>query len=464
MLDGEAGSALSGGALRQRGSSQQDSEMHQQQQQPSKQLHQQLHLQQHHALSESTVSMALQMAPPLAVAGLGMSLAGLVLDELQRWPEFVRHPELLVMVPAIIGLKGNLEMTLASRLSTQAHLGTFNETSRLRSLVWGNLVLTQLQAVLVGFLAALVAILLNSTGGGGGAPHGSSSALERGLFLLATSTATASLASLLLGLVVSAVIVASERCRLNPDNLATPIAASLGDFASLLALAWLARQLDGSGMWPMSCLLAGYACLLPVLAAAAARNPFAQAALRQSWLPVLAAMLASSLGGLVFRRCASRLPLLALFQPVINGIGGNIAAIQASRLSTCAHRLPDESTADLPPACQQLFCGAAGGSRATRLLLGLVVPCHLLAICCVLALAPDGAFSISAAFLACYLAACLLQVAILLWLANWVVYWIWSFGHDPDSASIPYLTGVGDFLGAVLLAAAFTALTAWQRL
>jgi cation transporter-like permease len=31
--------------------------------------------------------------------------------------------EILIMVPALLGLKGNLEMTLASRLSTAANMG-----------------------------------------------------------------------------------------------------------------------------------------------------------------------------------------------------------------------------------------------------------------------------------------------------------------------------------------------------
>ena len=46
----------------------------------------------------------------------------------------------MVMVPALLGLKGNLEMTLASRLSTAANLGRLDA-----SMVMGNLVLVQCQ-------------------------------------------------------------------------------------------------------------------------------------------------------------------------------------------------------------------------------------------------------------------------------------------------------------------------------
>ncbi|VFV26051.1 solute carrier family 41 member [Lynx pardinus] len=37
---------------------------------------------------------------------------------LQHWPVFVEVKDLLTLVPPLVGLKGNLEMTLASRLST----------------------------------------------------------------------------------------------------------------------------------------------------------------------------------------------------------------------------------------------------------------------------------------------------------------------------------------------------------
>lgn len=49
--------------------------------------------------------------------------AGLVLDRVQHWEVFSKISEIFILVPALLGLKGNLEMTLASRLSTQANLG-----------------------------------------------------------------------------------------------------------------------------------------------------------------------------------------------------------------------------------------------------------------------------------------------------------------------------------------------------
>jgi len=46
-------------------------------------------------------------------------------------------------------------------------------------------------------------------------------------------------------------------------------------------------------------------------------------------------------------------------------------------------------------------------------------------------------------------------VAVLLYTANWLVHLLWQRGSDPDNASIPYLTAIGDLLGTVLLALSF---------
>ena len=61
----------------------------------------------------------------LFIAGIGMVLAGLLFDRVQHYPVFQDIHELFILVPPLLGLKGNLEMTLASRLSTAVRIFSF---------------------------------------------------------------------------------------------------------------------------------------------------------------------------------------------------------------------------------------------------------------------------------------------------------------------------------------------------
>jgi len=45
-----------------------------------------------------------------------------------------------------------------------------------------------------------------------------------------------------------------------------------------------------------------------------------------------------SIGGLILDFTVSNFKGIAVFQPVINGVGGNLVAVQASRISTSLHR------------------------------------------------------------------------------------------------------------------------------
>ena len=113
----------------------------------------------------------------------------------------------------------------------------------------------QVQGIVVGGLASMLAMLMAWAGDLDRAEAG------RGLVLAASSVITASLASFLLGLVMVAVIgmmmvivmmimmvspvaALSRRWQVNPDNVATPIAAALGDLVTLSLLAAVASLLS----------------------------------------------------------------------------------------------------------------------------------------------------------------------------------------------------------------------------
>ncbi|XP_057671129.1 solute carrier family 41 member 1-like isoform X1 [Diorhabda carinulata] len=411
-------------------------------------------------IQETYLSIAIQVFIPFLIAGFGMVFAGLVLDKIQHWPVFEEITELVILIPALLGLKGNLEMTLASRLSTQANLGHMDTAKQKLNIIVGNLTLIQCQAIVVGFLGALVAVVM-------GGIKSNEVELDHVYLLCASSLVTVSIASFVLGLITAGVIVLSRYCHINPDNVATPIAASLGDITSLTLLSWVATLLYesiGTQDWLAPVIIAAYILAIPLWVWIAKRNLQTRDVLYNGWTPVMGAMMISSIGGLILDFMVSRFESIAVFQPVINGVGGNLVAVQASRISTALHKqaelgiLASDNNLDedavifiSPLTC---FCGKGTHSRTTRVLMAMVIPGHLIFIYTIDYI-KNGDTSLSSWFVMVYLCAAIMQVATLLYIAYIMIHWMWRRKIDPDNSAIPYLTSTGDLLGISLLAIAF---------
>merc|ERR1711972_1030387 len=137
-----------------------------------------------------------------------------------------------------------------------------------------------------------------------------------------------------------AIVVLARRRGVNPDNVASPIAGMLGDFCTLGILSIVAHCFYVTREeyeWVQWAVMAGYALLAIVFGRSAFRNSATSKVLVEGWTPVVASMLLSSLGGLILKFAIQRYHLLAPFAPVMNGAGGNLAAVQACRLSTDLH-------------------------------------------------------------------------------------------------------------------------------
>uniref|UniRef100_A0A8C6WWA9 Solute carrier family 41 member n=1 Tax=Neogobius melanostomus TaxID=47308 RepID=A0A8C6WWA9_9GOBI len=395
---------------------------------------------------ESVCAMVMQILVPFLLAGLGTVSAGMLLELVQTWDVFLEITE-------------NLEMTLASRLSTAVNAGKIVLPSEKWMLITGNLALKQLQATVLGLLASLMASLLGWMAEG-------NMPLNHIVLIASASVSTAFIASLLQGLIMVGVIIGSKRLGLNPDNVATPMAASFGDLITLSLLAcfsqWFYTFMD---LYPYVLFLVDFliVCLIPVWVTICSKHPATSILLRTGWEPIITAMVISSIGGLILDKAVAdpNLAGIIVYAPVINGIGGNLVSIQSSRISTGLHvkyppgEVPEDRTGCYSPC--RAFLGSGSNHRSAQVLLFLVIPGQLIFLFTIHVM-KGGHTLPSPLFTFLFLSSSIIQVFLLLCIAEYMVHCLWRRQKDPDSYSIPYLTALADLLGTGLLTLIFVIL------
>ncbi|XP_075752601.1 solute carrier family 41 member 3 isoform X8 [Rhipicephalus microplus] len=350
------------------------------------------------------------------------------------WPVYSAYRELFVLIPPLLGLNGNLEMTLVARMSTQC------------------------QSTVVALVACGLALAK------GFARHGGTITPLYACMLCACGLTSANVASMVLGAFMTTVVLVARRCGLNPDNVAAPIAASLGDLTTLTLLSTVSSRLlvwkDSPLMTPGVVALS--VLLLPMWFFLAFKHENTRSVLKVGWPPILAAVMVSSFGGYILDFSVIRFEGIALHLSAVNAVGGNLAAIYCCRLSTFLSRRvemgvlpPEDATRCANPLV--LFAGSSEVGRVARILLLVVIPGQLIFLTAT-DLLRYGSFNVTPLFGFLYVLVALVQVAILLLLSRSLVYWLWWWRVDPDNAAIPFITAAGDFTGTGLLTVAFFAL------
>ncbi|BFG01222.1 solute carrier family 41 member 3 [Drosophila madeirensis] len=403
---------------------------------------------------EKWSTILLQVSIPFFLAGIGTIGAGIVLGKVEKWYVFKNVSELFILVPALLGLKGNLDMCLASRLSTQVNLGNMTSRQDVVRMIVGNIALVQVQATVASFLVAMFAVSV-------GAAMTGEFYFENVMLLTASAMFTATSSCFVLDFVLVAVILFSQKYHLNPDNLATPLAASIGDVVSISLLSFIASLLYENiktHLWITFIVITCYLVLLPMWVLIVLRNEYTRPVLKSGWVPVLSALCISGLGGLVLDAAVEVFDGFVVFQPIINGIGGNLVSVQASKISTMLHQ--SSIIGIIPPHTKiwewpwkALFKGVPYAKTA-RILIAMSIPGNVLFI-----FAADyinmHTSTVSWVFMLSYLLASFIQVTLLLYIAHIIVHAMWKWKIDPDNSAIPYLTALGDLLGSSLLAVAW---------
>ena len=168
------------------------------------------------------------------VCTIGGVFAGIILVRMVDEIEMI--PGLIVLVPAILDMRGNISCTLGSRLGSAIHLGLISKIERNPELinnVAGSLTLSLIMSVVLGILAHLFTIALGMTSAGV-------------LVLIAIALAAGVSSGLILSVIAVIITISAFRYGIDPDNITTPALGTLGDvvtmfmvFCAAKAVIWL---------------------------------------------------------------------------------------------------------------------------------------------------------------------------------------------------------------------------------
>ena len=368
----------------------------------------------------------------LLLSSGGDLVAGLTLGAITHTLETL--PGLLVLVPAAIGMRGNI----FGGLSTAIHTGTFRVSRRLDTLVGQNVAASLALSLSISLV---LAVLAKAVSVGFGVAN-SISIVD----FVVISVVGGILSSVVVLLVVVVVTATSVRFDLDLDNVNTPIVTAAGDMVTLPGL-FLATYLVGiTGFTPAVAVLCAIAGVVALVMSWRARLPIMRRIVRES-VPVL--VLAGSVdviaGITIQKRIDSFLvfPALLVLVPPFLEDAGALGGVLSSRIATKLHlgtvvlsRAPWRAVAEdvllVYVYAVPTFLLLGVSADIVSAVFDLASPGSLQMIGVSLL---AGAFATTAAVVVGYYGA----VA------------TYRLGLDPDNHGIPIVTSSLDLLGAVSL-------------
>jgi mgtE-like transporter len=265
----------------------------------------------------------------LLISSGGDLVAGLTLASISNTLKL--FPALFVLIPAAIGMRGNVFGALGSRLGTLIHTGEFRVSRRLDTPVGQNvaaaLVLSLSTSFALAVLAKAVAVAFN----------------VRSISIV-DFMVVAVVGALLSSMVVLAITigVASEcaKRRWDLDNVAAPIVTAAGDIATLPSL-FVATYLLGFHLFtPIVAGLCAIACIVALVAGLRSGLPTLHRIVIESAPILVMAGLVDVLAGITIeKRTESFLAfpaLLVLIPPFLEDSGA-LGGILSARVSTRLH-------------------------------------------------------------------------------------------------------------------------------
>ena len=168
--------------------------------------------------------MVKQSLPLIIFCGLGAIVAGSTLGLMTDLLKEI--PGLIVIIPAIIALRGNISTAFGSRLGSAYHLGVIDADNlwneELKQNIIGSLMLSFLVSIIIGILAYVSSILMK--------------VYPNPVKLISIVLIAGIISGIILTLLTISIIYLVFKRGYDPDNITGPALATFGDIITMLCI------------------------------------------------------------------------------------------------------------------------------------------------------------------------------------------------------------------------------------
>ena len=169
--------------------------------------------------------MVRQSLPLFILCGIGGIIAGSTFSVMVEL--FQKIPGLIVIIPAIIAMRGNISTAFGSRLGSAYHLGIIDADNlwnkELKENVIGSLILSFLVSILVGVLAYITTVLFFNIN-------------PDPVKLIFIVLLAGIISAVILTLMTIIIIYAVFKRGYDPDNITGPALATFGDIVTMICI------------------------------------------------------------------------------------------------------------------------------------------------------------------------------------------------------------------------------------
>lgn len=349
------------------------------------------------------------------------------------------YPGLIILIPSVINMRGNIFGSFGARLGTRFHTGEISSSWKFSGVLRQQIGGTAVQTLVMSLFLALV---VKAVG------------LITGLETL--SIYDLILISVLSGVISGGILLVFTMSMINlsfkkgwdPDNISVPLITATGDVITipiLFACAIFVSGLNDSLVRATALLMIMFSTAAVVYSLGSS-YPLLSKIVRQSFPVLLLSTTISTIAGVFMNMSVDMLVTFSavlLLIPVFNAEGGNLGGILSSQLTSAYHlglikidRIPDHRT-------------------KTNFVCILILSILIFPTLGVLAYVVSSAFWTTSLGFNQILFICLVAGLFTTILAIFTTYYFTHFfvkiGVDPDNVTIPMITSIMDVLGTASL-------------